>query len=55
MLSKSKLKENIDRYVEKLHETWEEIPPVFYTSSEHRLGGEEILNYIDGINKSLKG
>ncbi|NDV77537.1 ribosome biogenesis GTP-binding protein YihA/YsxC [Dysgonomonas sp. 511] len=54
-LSKSKLKENIDRYVEKLHETWEEIPPVFYTSSEHKLGNEEILDYIDGINKSLKG
>ncbi len=53
-LSKSKLKENMQKYTEKLHETWEELPPVFYTSSEHRIGGDEILNYIDEINKSLK-
>lgn len=53
-LSKGKLKENTDAYLEKLHETWEELPPVFYTSSEHRLGREEVLGYIDEINKSLK-
>lgn len=53
-LSKGKLKENIDVYLEKLYEDWEELPPVFYTSSEHRLGREEVLNYIDEINKSLK-
>ena len=53
-LSKSKLKENMQKYTEKLHETWEGLPPVFYTSSEHRIGGDEILNYIDEINKSLK-
>jgi len=53
-LSKGRLKENINKYIEKLHETWEELPPVFYTSSEHRLGGDEILNYIDKINKELR-
>lgn len=53
-LSKGKLKDNIEAYLNKLKETWEEIPPVFYTSSEHRIGGDEILNYIDGINKSMK-
>lgn len=53
-ISKGKLKENTEVYLEKLKETWEELPPVFYTSSEHRIGGEEILNYIDEINKSLK-
>lgn len=52
-LSKSRLKENIAKYLDVLKETWEELPPIFYTSSEHRLGGNEILNYIDQINKDL--
>ena len=52
-LSKGRLKENVTKYTESLLETWEELPPVFYTSSEHRLGRDEILDYIDGINKSL--
>lgn len=47
-------RENLKLYQEKLLETWEELPPVFATSSEKRIGREEILDYIDGINKSLK-
>lgn len=53
-LSKGRLKDNIGTYLDKLKETWEELPPIFYTSSEHRLGGDDVLNYIDGINKELK-
>ena len=53
-LSKSKVKENLAKYTEKLEETWEELPPIFITSSEHRIGGEEILDYIEKINKELK-
>jgi GTP-binding protein len=53
-ISKGRLKENTEIYFGKLHETWEELPPVFYTSSEHKTGSGEILDYIDGINKSLK-
>lgn len=53
-LSKGRVKENTDSYLERLKETWEELPPVFYTSSEHKLGGDDVLNYIDGINKSLR-
>lgn len=53
-ITKSRLKENTNSYIEKLKETWEELPPIFYTSSEHRLGKDEILDYIDGINKSMK-
>lgn len=53
-LSKSKAKENLTKYREKLEETWEELPPIFITSSEHRIGAEEILDYIDKINKELK-
>jgi len=52
-LSKSKLAENINNYKSKLLETWEELPPVFITSAEKKDGREEVLNYIDEINKSL--
>jgi GTP-binding protein len=53
-ISKGRLKENMEAYFDKLRETWEELPPVFYTSSEHKTGSDEILDYIEGINKSLK-
>jgi len=52
-MSNSRVKENTKAYLDKLQETWEEIPPVFYTSSEKRLGKEELLNYIEEITKSL--
>jgi GTP-binding protein len=47
-------RESVKLYQEKLLETWEELPPVFATSSEKRVGRDELLNYIDQINKSLK-
>jgi GTP-binding protein len=53
-ISKGRLKENASNYTDKLKETWEEIPPVFYTSSEQKTGKTEILDYIGKINKSLK-
>ena len=53
-LSNAKFKENYNAYTAKLHETWEQLPPVFATSSEKRTGRDEILNYITEINKSLK-
>lgn len=53
-LSKGKLNENLTKYKAKLSETWEELPPIYLTSSEHKQGSEEILNYIDEINKTLK-
>ena len=49
-ISGSKLNENVAEYKAKLLETWEELPPVFYTSTLHRKGKEEVLNYIEEIN-----
>lgn len=46
-------KENLKTYQEKLSEQWEELPPIFVTSSEKSLGRQELLQYIDDINKSL--
>lgn len=43
----------IEEYKNILLETWEELPPIFVTSSLRKSGRDEILNYIDEINKSL--
>ena len=50
----SKAKANVDAYMKKLSEQWEELPPYFLSSSEKKTGRVEILDYIDSINKSLK-
>jgi GTP-binding protein len=52
-ISQSKLNENMEIYKAKLLETWEELPPIFYTSSEYKKGKEEVLDYIDSINRSV--
>lgn len=52
-LGSGRLSMNIEAYKEKLFETWEELPPLFVTSSEKKQGREELLNYIDTVNNSL--
>ena len=49
-ISKSKLGENIIVYRNKLFEVWEELPPVFVSSSVKKEGREELLDYIQNIN-----
>ena len=53
-LGKMRLKENVEAYKARLLEEWEELPPVFITSSETGLGGEELTAYIESINEELK-
>lgn len=53
-LGKNKLACNIQLYLNRLLQDWEELPPHFVTSAENRTGREELLEYIDGINKSIK-
>lgn len=53
-LTNSRLKENMAAYKEKLMESWEELPPIFYTSAEHKQGREDVLDYIEQINNELK-
>ncbi len=53
-LSRTKASESVKKYMEKLSETWEELPPYFVTSSESKAGREELLDYIDNINKNLQ-
>ncbi len=53
-VSKTALAANVAAYKERLLQEWEELPPVFVTSSEAALGREELLSYIEDINTSLK-
>ena len=52
-LGKVRLKENVTAYKNRLLEEWEELPPMFVTSSETGLGGDELTEYIEGVNASL--
>ena len=52
-LTPNKVRQNIEAYKKVLSETWEELPPIFVTSSEKKQGREEVLDYIEEINKSL--
>jgi len=47
------LREHVRAYKEKLLETWEELPPIFTTSAEKKIGREELLDYIGEITASL--
>ena len=47
------LKSVIDKDCEILSSSWEQLPPMFTTSSRTAAGKEEILNYIDTILASL--
>ena len=53
-LSVAKARENVEAYKKVLGETWEELPPIFVTSAEKKQGREDVLAYIDQINKLLK-
>lgn len=44
-------KRNVEEYCKILLETWEELPPVFLTSSETHRGRDELLDYIEQLNR----
>ena len=53
-LGKVRLKENVEAYKTRMLEEWEELPPVFVTSAETKLGGEELTAYIEELNDSVR-
>jgi len=53
-LTASKVKANVAAYEQKMLETWEEMPPYFVTSAEKKEGRDDVLNYIEQINRELK-
>lgn len=52
-LKSGRLRSQINLYLEAIKEQWEELPPYFVSSAESRTGREDILNYIEQINKDL--
>ena len=53
-LSKNAIKSQVASYNRKLKETWEELPQRFITSSETKMGCDELLEFINKINYSYK-
>ena len=48
------IERNVVHYQSILNKSWEELPKHFITSSASYEGKEQLLNYIDSINLSLK-
>lgn len=47
------LRHNVEAFLRRLSEQWEELPPHFISSAERGTGRDDILGYIDSINKSM--
>ena len=52
-LGPNALAAQIEKNKQKILELWEELPPVFVSSSENSQGREEILNYIGSVLDSM--
>ena len=44
---------NIEAFRTAMKETWEQLPPMFYTSAQTGQGRDKVLDYIESINSSL--
>ena len=53
-LGKTALSNQIEKNKETLLEYWEELPPIFVTSSETNMGKEEVLSYIEEVLEIVK-
>lgn len=45
--------QKVEEYKKELLKNWEELPPIFVTSSEKKTGKDTLLDYIESINKDL--
>ena len=52
-VTKNELNKNVEALKSRLLEEWEELPPMFITSSEDKMGRDEVLNYIEQQNKEI--
>ena len=52
-IKEREIEKKVSVYLEKLKEDWESLPKYFITSSEKRLGRDELLGYIHEINESI--
>ena len=54
-LGKTQQQSNIAKYKKRLKKDWDQLPPLFKTSSTERIGREEILEFIDSVNAAIQG
>ena len=52
-LSALRLQTNVEAYKDKLIESWDELPPIFITSSERKQGRDEVIDYIGKIQSQM--
>lgn len=52
-VSKAELERNVEAFKARLLEEWEDLPPMFVTSSETGRGRDEILDYIEAQNAEV--
>jgi GTP-binding protein len=52
-LSSSALQKNLAQYKKEMMKYWDDLPPLFTTSSISSFGKEKLLNYIEFINKEM--
>ncbi len=52
-VSKAELERNVEAFKARLLEEWEDLPPMFITSSETGRGRDEILDYIEAQNAEV--
>lgn len=53
-LSATKVRPAAEAWMEKMRDRWEELPPFFITSADKALGRQEVLDYIESINRELQ-
>ena len=53
-LSSSALQKNLVGYRKELLKFWDELPPIFVTSSQSKFGRESVLNYIEEILEAFQ-
>jgi GTP-binding protein len=51
-LGKQAMKEFQDNYAQKMLESWDELPEMFASSADTGAGRDEILDFIERVNKS---
>lgn len=54
-IGKPLLDQHIDMFMKELSQDWEELPLYFITSSQYRLGRDEVLGYIEEVIRQSSG
>lgn len=52
-LSVPKARAAATQWMEKMTDRWEELPPFFITSAENGTGRDDVLDYIESINREI--